>query len=68
MVRITKEELKEAIEKALFKCIKDSPLEEIGYVGGGLYYLGSGCYTSEKGWEQFKEELKRQAIEKYGEK
>jgi len=42
--------LKKCIDKISDGLIKDGVLEDIGHVGGGMYYLGNGCYTGKDGW------------------
>jgi hypothetical protein len=43
--------LTEGVEKITNE-MKDK-FEEVGPVGGGLYYIGGGCYTGKAGWDQF---------------
>ena len=53
-MNITEEGLKAIIQEGL----KKSKLENIGQIGNSnLYYLGQGCYTNEKGWEDFKKRI-----------
>lgn len=36
----------------------------VGPVGGGLYQIGPGCYTGEKGYEEFTNELMKELDDK----
>ncbi len=53
MKNLNEKELKETIDKIW----KSSELSKIGKVSDNLYYLGSGCYTSKKGWENFQKDF-----------
>lgn len=47
----------------LDQCMKElgiKKLPKFGYVGGGMYQIGDGCFTGKAGWDAFNKELQRQ--------
>lgn len=45
----------EIVEKAL----EESGIEDIGYVGDDLYYIGHGTYTNKQGYLDFIDSLNK---------
>lgn len=60
-ITFNEESLRDAIQSILDA--EDSKFEQIGYVGGGTYYLGNGIYTGELGWKNFNEALYKRVHE-----
>ena len=45
--------------------LKASPIEEIGYMGNGLYYCGNGLSCGKQGWKEFNKSCEKYVNERY---